>query len=93
MMACHAAGVDREQFIAWSCSDPQYQNDAEEIGRQWDALKPSMCDAGDDPGGQTTSRGRSDAVVGSMACTSLEEPALCGESTRHPLDLGQKPFT
>jgi hypothetical protein len=40
MMACHAAGIDREEFIGWSVSDPLYGNDWGEIERQWDALRP-----------------------------------------------------
>jgi hypothetical protein len=40
MMACHhaSAGEAREEFIAWSTSDPQYANDAWTIGRRWDSL-------------------------------------------------------
>ena len=40
MMAAHAAGIDRETFIEWSIGDPLYANEAEEIGRRWDSLKP-----------------------------------------------------
>ena len=39
MMAAHAAGIDREEFIQWSTSDPLYAGDAEEIERQWNALR------------------------------------------------------
>jgi Primase C terminal 2 (PriCT-2) len=39
-MAAHAAGIDRETFIEWSIGDPLYANEAEEIGRRWDSLKP-----------------------------------------------------
>jgi Primase C terminal 2 (PriCT-2) len=35
-----AAGIDREAFIEWSIGDPLYANEAEEIGRRWDSLKP-----------------------------------------------------
>src|SRR3546814_7009322 len=40
MMACHdaTAGDGREEFIAWSTSDPQYAADAWIIGRRWDSL-------------------------------------------------------
>ena len=35
----HAAGVEREAFIAWSVGDPLYADDVEEIGERWDSLK------------------------------------------------------
>jgi hypothetical protein len=40
MMACHhASGGDaREEFIAWSTSDPEYAGDEWIIGRRWDSL-------------------------------------------------------
>src|SRR3546814_10743665 len=40
MLACHdaTAGDGREEFIAWSTSDPQYAADAWIIGRRWDSL-------------------------------------------------------
>ena len=40
MMASHHAtgGDGREEFIAWSTSDPQYADDAAIIGRRWDSL-------------------------------------------------------
>jgi hypothetical protein len=39
MMACYAAGVDRDEWIRWSVSDPLYAEDAGEIERLWDSLK------------------------------------------------------
>jgi hypothetical protein len=39
MMACHAAGIEREAFVEWSISDPLYANDAESVRRQWNGLK------------------------------------------------------
>jgi hypothetical protein len=39
MMSCHAAGIDREEFIEWSTSDPLYVGDAQDIGRRWDSLR------------------------------------------------------
>jgi hypothetical protein len=41
MMSCFVAGVAREEFVAWSVSDPPYANDGDEIRRMWDALKPN----------------------------------------------------
>jgi len=38
MMACHAAGVDRDTFIDWSTGDPLYEADGEEIAGRWDSL-------------------------------------------------------
>jgi len=40
MMACHHAsgGEGRDEFIAWSISDPDYADDAWVIGRRWDSL-------------------------------------------------------
>lgn len=40
MMAAHhaTAGEAREEFLAWSLSDPQYGDDAWLIGRRWDSL-------------------------------------------------------
>jgi hypothetical protein len=40
MMACHHAtgGDGREEFIAWSTSDPVYSSHGHEIGRRWDSL-------------------------------------------------------
>lgn len=40
MMASHHAtgGDGREEFIAWSTSDPQYADDGAGIGRRWDSL-------------------------------------------------------
>ena len=39
MMACNAAGIERETFIAWSIGDPLYADDGGEIGERWDSLK------------------------------------------------------
>jgi hypothetical protein len=39
MMACHAAGIEREAFVAWSAGDPLYAGDAESVRRQWNGLK------------------------------------------------------
>ncbi|MEM1233351.1 MAG: bifunctional DNA primase/polymerase, partial [Pseudomonadota bacterium] len=43
MMAVHQAsnGEAREEFIAWSTSDPTYSNDGEKIGARWDSLSVS----------------------------------------------------
>lgn len=43
MMAVHQAsnGEAREEFIAWSTSDPEYGDDAEQIGARWDSLSVS----------------------------------------------------
>ncbi len=38
-MSCHAAGIEREAFIKWSISDPQYANDGDVIARRWDSLR------------------------------------------------------
>jgi hypothetical protein len=39
MMACHAAGVEREDWIRWCLGDPAYAEDRDEIERLWDSLK------------------------------------------------------
>jgi hypothetical protein len=46
MAACHAAGIEREDFIAWSVSDPKYAKDGDEIRQMWDALKLEGNDKG-----------------------------------------------
>ena len=40
MMSCHHAtgGAGREEFVAWSISDPCYSDDEEIIKRRWDSL-------------------------------------------------------
>lgn len=40
MMAVHhaTAGEARDEFIAWSTSDPEYADDGDIIGRRWDSL-------------------------------------------------------
>lgn len=40
MMACHhaTAGAGREEFVAWSTSDPKYADDTWIVGRRWDSL-------------------------------------------------------
>lgn len=40
MMACHhgSAGEARDEFVAWSASDPAYRDDAWIVGRRWDSL-------------------------------------------------------
>jgi hypothetical protein len=46
MAAAHAAsgGRAREEFIRWSTVDPDYCNDAQKIGRSWDALDADRPD-------------------------------------------------
>jgi hypothetical protein len=39
MVACKCAGVDRQVFIDWSTSDPDYAGDAKKIGKSWDSLR------------------------------------------------------
>jgi len=39
MMACHAAGIDCEDFVAWSTADPDYTDAGESIRRLWSNLK------------------------------------------------------
>jgi Mesyanzhinovviridae bifunctional DNA primase/polymerase len=39
MVRCFHSGVTREDFVAWSCSDPEYASDADRVGRRWDRLK------------------------------------------------------
>lgn len=39
MMACHAAGIGREDWIRWCVGDPAYANERDEIERLWDSLK------------------------------------------------------
>jgi hypothetical protein len=41
MTSCKVAGVDREAFVAWSISDPEYADQAENIRGIWDRLKPN----------------------------------------------------
>jgi P4 family phage/plasmid primase-like protien len=52
MMSCHHAtgGAGREEFVAWSTSDPQYADDAWIVGRRWDSLHA------DDKGRRVTER-------------------------------------
>lgn len=52
MMACHhaSAGEAREEFIAWSISDPNYADHESVIGRRWDSLH------GDDSGSRVTAK-------------------------------------
>ncbi|OYW45905.1 MAG: hypothetical protein B7Z08_04855 [Sphingomonadales bacterium 32-68-7] len=40
MMACHhaTAGDGRDEFVAWSTSDPEYADHGVSIGRRWDSL-------------------------------------------------------
>ncbi|WP_380785643.1 DUF5906 domain-containing protein [Sphingomonas sp. R86521] len=40
MMACHhaTAGEGRDEFLGWSTTDPEYQDQAWSIGRRWDSL-------------------------------------------------------
>jgi hypothetical protein len=40
MMACCAAGISCEDFVAWSISDPDYANAGEEIRSVWNRIKP-----------------------------------------------------
>jgi Primase C terminal 2 (PriCT-2)/Bifunctional DNA primase/polymerase, N-terminal len=40
MMAANAAGIEREAFIQWSISDPNYADAADEIERRWNGLRP-----------------------------------------------------
>jgi hypothetical protein len=40
MMACYAAGIDRETFVEWSIGDPDYAEDGDEIRYMWDRLNP-----------------------------------------------------
>ena len=41
MMACHEAtgGVGREEFIAWSTGDPDYQDHEDKIAERWNSLE------------------------------------------------------
>ena len=38
MMACKAAGISKEDWIAWSVSDECYADDADVIARKWDSV-------------------------------------------------------
>jgi hypothetical protein len=40
MMSAKVVGVCREDFVAWSVSDPLYADDAEIIRRRWDHYQP-----------------------------------------------------
>jgi len=42
MMACHWAsgGVDREEFVEWCISDPNYSDHGDIIRKRWDSLTP-----------------------------------------------------
>ena len=53
MMSVHQAsnGQAREEFIAWSTGDPEYSDDAEQIGIRWDSL--SISKDGSKRGGGT----------------------------------------
>jgi hypothetical protein len=41
LTACKVAGVDREAFVAWSVSDPDYAEHAEIVRGVWNRLKPN----------------------------------------------------
>jgi hypothetical protein len=45
MMACKAAGISREDWIAWCVGDEWYADDADEIGRKWDGVPAKHADA------------------------------------------------
>jgi hypothetical protein len=38
MMACKFAGIEREDFVAWSIGDPTYAGDGEVISRKWESF-------------------------------------------------------
>jgi hypothetical protein len=39
MMACHAAAIEREDFVEWSIGDPLYANAGDEVRKIWNSLK------------------------------------------------------
>jgi hypothetical protein len=39
MLAAKCGGIDREEFIAWSASDPQYADHADVVERRWDSVR------------------------------------------------------
>jgi hypothetical protein len=41
MTSCKVAGVEREAFVAWSVSDPDYADHAESVRGVWDRLRPN----------------------------------------------------
>ncbi len=45
MAAHHASGGDaRSEFVEWSASDPNYADEADNIGRRWDSLHAERND-------------------------------------------------
>ena len=40
MTSCCFVGIARNEFIAWSTSDPSYATHAKQIGKMWDRLQP-----------------------------------------------------
>jgi Bifunctional DNA primase/polymerase, N-terminal len=45
MMACKAAGISKEDWVAWCIGDMCYSDDADEIGRKWDGIPARNADA------------------------------------------------
>jgi hypothetical protein len=45
MMSAKISGIDREEFIAWSISDPNYAGEADEIRRRWDHYEQRPAEA------------------------------------------------
>jgi hypothetical protein len=45
MIACKAAGINREDWVEWCVGDENYADDGDEIGRKWDGVTASHSDA------------------------------------------------
>jgi Bifunctional DNA primase/polymerase, N-terminal len=45
MNGAKAAGIERDDFVAWSLGDPYYDGHAELIARKWDSLTPRHAGA------------------------------------------------
>jgi hypothetical protein len=69
MMACHAAGIEREAFVEWSAGDPLYAGAGEGIRRMWNALKA---------GGNANGRiGEATLFAAIRDAGSKEQPGRC----------------
>jgi Primase C terminal 2 (PriCT-2) len=45
MMACKAAGISKEDWLAWCAGDECYADAGDEIGRKWDGVPARHADA------------------------------------------------
>ncbi len=87
MMACHhaSAGEAREEFIAWSVSDPSYADHEDIIGRRWDSLH------GDDSGSRVTAKTLFKALHAAGKGDLIEQAMRADPVDDFPDDLADLP--